>query len=489
MALENRARGRFTLSTVCLVPVAAALSAIGAGPLLAQSAVRSGSGEGAVTFARDVAPILYENCVNCHKPGGVAPMSLMTYQDARRYAPRIRHRTGLYPNAGTMPPYYIERDVGIQEYRDDERLSEEELATIVAWLDSGAPEGDPEDLPPLPDLTEDEDWTVQPDVVVRSSEIFMEAGAPEWWGEIQPILIPLEEDRYVRAVEIREVNDVPSEGTGRATVGGRFIVHHLTWRTEALNEQGEVVRTGWPIHELGRNPDLFDPAAGALLRAGSKIVSESMHLHSNGKNTRAQLEIAFDLHPPDYEPEYEQTFISLGDGQNIDVEGLRAGRELHAYAILEDHTKIQTFEPHLHAAGARMCLEYIWGTHRETLSCSGYDHNWVKQYTFASGYEPLLPKGAILHLTAWLNTTEGNRNVTDPRNWQGSGNASITNMFIDLGRRLRLTDEQFRGEMARRVRERKLTKNDHVIGCPLCLALVPTTVADGVATAAGGGPR
>lgn len=481
MAPDNRADGRFTLVAFCLIPLAASLVALRTSPLSAQ--------EGAVTFTRDVAAILYENCVNCHKPGGVAPMSLMTYEEARPYAPLISYRTGLYPNAGTMPPYYIERDVGIQEYRDDERLTEEELATIVAWVDSGAPEGDPEDLPPLPDLTENEGWTVEPDIVVRSTEIFMEAGAPDWWGEIQPIPIPLEEDRYVRAVEIREVNDVPSGGTGRATVGGRFIVHHLTWGAEALDEEGEVVRTSWPIHELGRNPDVFDPAAGLLLRAGSKIVSESMHLHSNGRDTRAHLEIAFDLHPPDYEPEYEQTFVSLGDGQNIDVDGLEAGRELHAYAILQDHTKIQTYEPHLHAAGVRMCLEYIWGTHRETLSCSGYDHNWVKQYTFASGYEPLLPKGAILHLTAWMDTTEESRNVTEPRNWQGSGNASVNNMFIDLGRRLRLTDEQFRDEMAQRVEERNLTRNDQVIGCPLCLAFVSTPAASEVATEAGGGPR
>jgi hypothetical protein len=120
-----------------------------------------------------------------------------------------------------------------------------------------------------------------------------------------------------------------------------------------------------------------------------------------------------------------------------------------------------------------MCLEAIWKQHIETLSCVGYDHNWVRTYSFAENYEPLLPKGAVLHITGYMNNTEDNFNIPDSRNWQGSGNRSVANMFIDLGIQLKLTDEQFVEEMAHRREVFDLDANDHVIGCPLCMAQIP----------------
>ena len=121
-----------------------------------------------------------------------------------------------------------------------------------------------------------------------------------------------------------------------------------------------------------------------------------------------------------------------------------------------------------------MCLEAIWGHNIETLACVGYDHNWVKQYIFDDDYAPLLPKGTILHIIGWLDTTAANRNVADPRNWSGGGRRSVANMFIDLGEALELSDEQFEREMAERRDRLGLTPNDHVIGCPLCLVEFPS---------------
>jgi hypothetical protein len=427
------------------------------------------------TFAKDVAPILYKNCVSCHKPGGVAPMSLLTYAQAKKYAPMIKHRTGLFPHAGTMPPYYLERNVGIQHYKDDIRLSPEQIATLASWADAGAPLGNPADVPPAPKLDDNKGWSIRPDIIVKSSDLFMQGGHPDWWGEITPIPIPLDEDRYVAAVQVREINDVPPQAANGTAVGGRFIVHHMIWSTVATDANGHRESTFWPVHELGRNADIFDPGAGQLLRAHSQIVSNSLHMHSNGRDTHAHLEIAFQLHKKGYKPTYPAFRLGqLGDGQNIDIEAEKDHQELHAYQVLTQNTKIISFEPHLHAPGERMCLEYIWGTHRETLTCVGYDHNWVKQYTYADGYQPLLPKGTILHVVGYMNNTDSNPEIPDPRNWQGSGNRSVQNMFIDLGRRVALTDEQFVDEMAQRRERFHWTKNDQVIGCPLCLAAVPT---------------
>jgi len=235
--------------------------------------------------------------------------------------------------------------------------------------------------------------------------------------------------------------------------------------------------TGWPVHEVGRNADTFDPRAGRLLSANSSVVSDSLHLHSNGRDTKAHLEIAWKFHPEGYKPELEPARRSLGDGLNIDIKPEEAGQQLHAYTVLQEHQKITTFEPHLHAPGERMCLEAIWGNHIETLSCSGYDHNWVRTYEYADHTAPILPKGTILHITGFMDNTTANRNVPDPRNWQGSGNRSVTNMFIDLGIGVKLSDEEFLFEMEQRREAIGWELGDHVIGCPLC-AYDDLTVTD-----------
>jgi len=425
-----------------------------------------------VTFNKDIAPILERSCVGCHRPGGAAPMAFTSYQQVRRFASRIREKTAIRDRMGAMPPWYAEKDIGIQHYLQDPSLSDEDLALIQAWADNGAPEGDPADLTVQLESAAVEGWSIEPDLIVESGDIFLEGGAPDWWGEIEPITIPLVQDRYVKALEIREINDVPTEGTGRETVGGLWIVHHLIYRTEIPGgTTADIVP--WPVHEVGRNPDFFDEDAAPLLKVGSQIASESAHLHSTGIDTRARLQFGFEFYPEDYQPKYRRTGLSLGDGLNISVSPLRDNQELHAYEVLEQHTKIISFEPHLHAQGDRMCLEAIWDDMIETLSCVGYDHNWVRTYSFADNYEPLLPKGTILHIIGYMDNTEDNFNVPDPRNWQGSGNRSITNMFIDLGMRVQMTDEQFVEAMVERREVFDIGPNDHVIGCPLCLANIP----------------
>ncbi|MDH3421630.1 MAG: cytochrome c [Gemmatimonadota bacterium] len=422
-----------------------------------------------VTFNKDIAPILERSCIGCHRAGGAAPMAFTSYQSARRWASRIREKTAIRDRMGAMPPWYVEKDTGIQHYLQDPSLTDRELALIQAWEGNGAPEGRSEDLMVELDKEVVEGWSIEPDLIVRSADFTMEGGAPDWWGEIQPIEIPLETDRYVKALEIREFNDVPTEGTGRETVGGRWIYHHLIYRTE--DAEGET--TGWPVHEVGRNADLFSEGSGRLLRAGSRILSESAHMHSTGITTTGRLEFGFEFFPEDYEPDYPSARVALGDGLNISIVPNQNGQQLHGYEVLEQHTKFVSFEPHLHAPGERMCLEAIWQQQIETLSCVGYDHNWVRTYSFAENYEPLLPKGTIVHIVGYMNNTESNFNIPDTRNWQGSGNRSVANMFIDLGIQVAMTDEQFVREMRERVEFFDLDKNDHVLGCPLCLADIP----------------
>ena len=436
-----------------------------------------------VTFHKDIEPILQRSCQNCHRVGGAGPMPLISYDEVAPFAGLIEYKTALRDRAGAMPPWYMEKDIGIQDFKDDPSLTDEELAMISAWARSGTPKGEVADAPTPLVFDDSLKWKAgEPDLVVVMNDVTKLAGTADWWGEIDYIPTGLTEDRYVKSVEVVEVNDVDNQaGTGRDTVGGAFIFHHMIWGTAQLDEDGERgpgFSIPWPVHEVGRNADIFDEDAGRLLKAGSAIVSDSVHLHSNGRDTTGHLEVGFRFHDEDYKPRYQNSFSALGNGVDISITGNQKDQELHAYTVLQQHTKVVTFEPHLHAPGERMCLEAIWGYTVETLSCVGYDHNWVRGYPYTQESAPLLPKGTILHIVGYMNNTDTNPNVPDPRNWQGSGNRSVTNMFIDLGIRVTMTDDQFFEAMEERREALNLGPNDHVIGCPLCLAPLVAPVVD-----------
>jgi len=423
-----------------------------------------------VTFHKDISPILQRSCQNCHRPDGGAPMSLVTYNEVVPYAGLIEYRTHLRDRAGAMPPWYAKKDVGIQQYKQDPSLTDEELAKVSAWARGGVPEGNPADAPAPLQFSSGVVWTAgEPDLIVRTEDVFFAGGSPDWWGDIPSVPVGLTEDRYVASVEIIEVNDIE---VGANTVGGRNIFHHMIWSTQVFDENGrsDGQQVSWPVHEIARNPDIFDPDGGRLLRANSHVVSNSVHLHSPGPDATGHLLIGFRFHPVGYEPKYRPALLGLGNGVDISVPGNTDGVTLTAYAVITEPTKVVTFEPHLHAPGESMCLEAIWGYTIETLSCVGYDHNWVRGYTFETDYAPLLPTGAVLKITGYMNNTNSNSNVIDARNWMGSGNRSVTNMFIDLGMRVAMSEDQFLQEMADRRKKLDLGPNDHVIGCPLCLA-------------------
>lgn len=442
-----------------------ALSSLAFSPILAAQEV---------TFHKDIEPILQRSCQTCHRVGGVAPMPLVTYAETAPFAGLIEYKTGLRDRAGAMPPFYAEKDIGIQHIKDDPSLNDAEIAAISTWARSGAPEGDAADAPAPIAFDNNAKWKLgEPDLVVTLKDFLMEAGRPDWWGELPSVRTGMTEDRYVKSVEIVEVNDLNSGAKKSDTVGGLYIFHHMIWRTEVVDENGKIIpgqAVSFPVHEVGRNGDVFDPDAGPLLAANTAFFTDSVHMHSNGRDTTGHLEIGFRFHPKGYEPKYKSAISILGNGVDISVEGNAKDQELHAYQVLTQNTKVITFEPHLHAPGERMCLEAIWGYTVETISCVGYDHNWVRGYGFEDDYTPLLPKGTILHITGYFDNTKSNPNVPDPRNWQGSGNRSVTNMFIDLGIRVTMTDEQFKEEMEIRRNKLNLGPNDHVIGCPLCLA-------------------
>lgn len=457
----------------CGLGVSVAVVVSLAAPVASQAQSRvSASGP---VFTKDIAPLLQGHCQSCHNPDGGAPMSLLTYEQVKPWARAIKDRVSRGPHAGVMPPWFVERDIGIQKFKDDPSLGEQEIAQIVKWVDDGSPRGNPADMPPPLKFDDGEKWSIgKPDLILESKEITVQPQAPDWWGDLGLVPTGLTDDRYVSAVEVREVNDIPKSGPVK-TVGGRFVWHHQTYislvASEGMEGDPELSNTGtsWPIHEVGRNADIFPPEAGRLLAAHSSLDLVAAHIHANGHLTHAHLEFGFKFFPVGYKPLYKRANLRLGNGMDVDVTPDDPHIELHSYQTLTENTKIIAFEPHLHAQGVRMCLEAIRGINEVTLSCVGYDHNWVKQYEYADDAAPLLPKGTIVHLVGFLDSTAANKNMADTRNWTGGGRRSVANMFLDLGYSVALTDEQFAAEVAKR-RAAMKSRNDFDIGCPTCWA-------------------
>ncbi len=431
------------------------------------------------TFSRDIAPILQRSCQKCHRPNSLAPMSLISYEEVRPWARAIKFRTGLRDQPGVMPPWYIEKNIGIQRFKDDWSLSDDEIATIARWADNGAPQGDPADMPEPPPFIDVDEWEIgDPDLVVSSPTFEIAGDAPDWWGSLGEVESGLTEDRYVAAIEYKERNDL-QRGVRSDTVGGLFVVHHSALYTLGPDaEPSDVV--SWPVHEVGRNADVFDEQAGRLLEAGTTVLFPSTHLHANGTDTRAHIDVGFKFHPRGYEPDKEMQLLFFGNGPDLDIRAMESNQRADAYFTMPENAKISVFEPHMHAPGVRMCLDAIWGSTVRTLNCAGYDHNWVRVYKYEDDAAPLLPKGTVLHLTGYFDNSPTNPNVPDPRNWSGSGHRSVDNMFINLMQALYLDEEEFAQAVAER--EAMLDAGEVVgdIGCITC-------GSDGESDAAGGG--
>jgi hypothetical protein len=386
-------------------------------------------------------------------------MSLVTYEEVRPWAAAIKRRTG----SRQMPPWFVERNIGIQKFKDDPSLTDDEIATIAMWADSGAPKGDPADLPPQRAFPDGFAWSIgTPDVIVSSPVTTVKAVAPDFFGPIGQTAIGLTEDRYVKAVEIREVPLTRPRG---AKVAGRadlnlFVVHHAQISNEPARADGAAPRgrgesrtsAGFSYtYEVGQNSLTFPDDSGVLLAAGSVLDFPNVHLHSAGEDVPVRLDVAFKLHPVGYKPKYVITSLGSFGTELLDIPAGQDDVRFDAYMVLDRPAKVLTFEPHMHARGKRMCVEAIYPNGRiEMLNCAGYNHNWVKVYAYDDQVAPLLPERTILHIIGWYDNTAANPRNPEPRNWAGFGSRSIDDMFYNLARIVYLTNDDFNQEVAAR---------------------------------------
>jgi len=208
------------------------------------------------TFASDVAPILQRSCQNCHRPGNIAPMSLLTYQDVRPWARAIKQQIA----QRNMPPWYISRTVGVQKFKNDPSLSDQEIALISRWVDNGAPMGDDRDLPPPRKFDDNDRWHIgEPDVVVQlKKEVLVKAKAPDYWADLDLGDLALKTDRYIQAIEVKPLKGVKA-------------VHHAVAQSRFEDEQGNLQHVCWRNTRLESSAISTPPTPAVSSRRGRRL--------------------------------------------------------------------------------------------------------------------------------------------------------------------------------------------------------------------------
>jgi hypothetical protein len=389
-----------------------------------------------ITFARDVAPILQKHCQICHHAGSIAPMSLTTYEDARPWARSLK----LKVTNREMPPWYIDHTVGIQKFKDDPSLSNKEIATVAAWVDQGALKGNPSDMPPPLVFDDTERWHIKPDLVVSlPKEQVIGATEPDSWRDFI-VDTGLTEDRYIQAVETK-----PSPGAQK-------VVHHaassMIFPSDGGDDRGGFLNE----YAIGKNADIFPEEAGRLIKVGTKL-RVNMHYHSIGEEIRDQTSIGLKFFPRGYTPKYSVVTQHVGDSfeESIDIPAGESNARTDGYFTLPQAAIVQSFQPHMHNRGKRMCVEAILPTGAiETLSCAKHNFAWMIVYNYADEVTPILPKGTILHVIGWHDNSAANKYNPDPRNWVGFGNRSVDDMSFAWMSFHYMSDDEYKTRLQER---------------------------------------
>jgi len=418
-----------------------------------------------ITFTKDIAPIFQEKCQACHRADSMAPMSLVTYEETRPWAKAIRERV----ITRQMPPWHLDKTVGIQKFKNDRSLSDAQIDTIVKWVDAGAPRGDMKDMPAPKQWTDESKWGFAdtlggpPDLIIKSPDWTVPAVALDaWYKPVVPT--GLTEARWVRAIEIHP-----------ATVKGRKATHHALARLQ----QEETPVAGAPGPDaisaavfgvgglfmewaVGKQGEIMRPNSGKLMLPGSKIAFE-MHYHSVGEQITDHVELGIYFYPKGQEPKYRQTlgiFQSVAGGsQNIDIppESTFVSQN---FITMRSAGRIENFQPHMHLRGKAMSMEAILPTGQSTMLSyvNNFNFNWHNNYVYADDVAPLLPKGTILKITSWYDNTSNNPHNPDPQQWVGFGDRTVDEMGHAWVNVTYMNDEDFQAEVAKRKAEAQATQ-------------------------------
>jgi mono/diheme cytochrome c family protein len=356
----------------------------------------------AVTFNKDVAPIFYKRCVECHRAGEIAPMSLVSYKDARPWARSIKENV----IGRVMPPWHADPHYG--EFSNDRRLTEQEVATIAAWVDQGAKEGEATDLPPAPKFLEG--WNIgKPDQIFYIPEEF--AVPADGVVDYKYFTVPtnFKEDMWVQAAEIR-----PDQ---------RNVVHHIIVFVQKDGDPQQRLLVGYAP---GEQPAMMSPGLARKIPAGSKLIFQ-VHYTPNGTAVKDHsfVGLIFAKQPPKSElftrPVMNARFAIPPGDSNYRVDS--------SYTFTED-SHIHSFMPHMHLRGKdfEYRVTYPDGTSKVLLSVPRYDFAWQSNYLLK---EPVaVPKGTRLDCVAHFDNSEKNKFNPNPKQEVRWGDQTWEEMMI-----------------------------------------------------------
>lgn len=396
-----------------------------------------GSSVEAVNYAEHIAPILWKNCQPCHSPGQVAPFSLLTYEDAETWSTEIAH----YTQARFMPPW--KPVAGFGEFKNERRLSDEEIALIARWAETGSLAGDLKKLPPPPTFSSS--WPLgEPDAILEMQETY-EIG-PEGEDEYRNFVIPTNFDRdmYVQALDIQPGNrnvvhhalviaDMtddsrkrdaadPKPGFEQIMAGGtqsqpkswsqklkNRLQNLLPGQKPKSRKRRQVVYiNGWLP---GMTPNVLPKGTGALLPKGKDVVL-LMHYYRTGKVEQDRSKIG--LYFLD-EPNPIRVYTKDISKRKFTIPAGEQRYELKPRGTLPEDIYLVSIIPHMHFLGSEMKVTAILPTHEEIplVWIKNWDFNWQDVYNYKELL--FLPKGTEIRVNAAFDNSAGNpRNPNDP---------------------------------------------------------------------------
>jgi len=377
------------------------------------------------TYADEVSRIIQDNCQGCHQPGQIGPMSFTSYEEVRPWAPLIQMRV----SQKEMPPYQYDDDIGVQHLKNDWRMSQDDIDTIVEWVNAGSPFGNPEDLPAPKQFPQVGEWRLAqelgtPDHIIKSAPWDVPAAGQDLWWEPE-VPSGIDESRCIKAVET-----LPSKEAHGST-------HHANSHFLVKNDEGEWVR-GDRLSEFafGKLGEKVPEGACRKVPADS-MVGWSIHYYPDGKaveNDQVSVGIWYHDEEDNFSEEeaYPQDLraynLSGGGDYLIPPHGTLMTQGFHSF----DHpVRIDSWQPHLHLRGVAMSLEVFYPEtgRREMISqASNWNAGWNHSHTYEEGYQPLIPAGATLILTAWYDNTANNPLNPDPDQWVGAGQRTTDEM-------------------------------------------------------------
>jgi hypothetical protein len=361
-----------------------------------------------VTFTRDVAPILYSKCVACHRAGEVAPMPLLTYEDARPWAKSIKQKVVLRQ----MPPWFADPKYGT--FTNDPSLTSKEIETISNWVDGGAVKGDVKDQPRLPQFTEG--WQLgEPDMIVELPEVQIPASGPDYFPT-PTIALNLTDDHWIRAVEIRPSN--------------REVTHHTAIFSTSAGARlgGSGFFDVLAVWAVGTPPTVYPEGMGRWVRKGQTLRT-NLHYHPNGKPQVDRTRIGLYFGKGELKKE---VVAALAGTFNLSIPPQAPNYEIRSSYVAEQDINVVSLFPHMHLRGKDMKLtaSYPGGRQETILNVPAYDFNWQLFYYPTTPIR--LPKGTRIDLIAHYDNSSSNPHNPDPTKTVTFGEASTAEMMFGM---------------------------------------------------------